>query len=582
MTAPAVLRLVVSLSFLAAVATSIPAAAQTGARDEVTTTETIPHYRLQVERNLVLVRAVVRDRKGRTVGHLHKEDFRIYDNGKLQTITNFSEETPSARPLTGESRKKPPELEARPESELARSAPRRYLGLYVDDIHMKFEEIAHIRRAAEDYLASALTPGDRVGIFTASGQGDLKFTDDQDKLRQALQGVKPRPMFPREIRPCPEIFDYQAYLIVHERNPYAIEIATQEALQCHFQDDPRFLNYARGEVESDATRRLEQYERETETSLRGLEDVIRRMAILPGQRSIVLISPGFLTVSLESRVNGLVDRALRDKIIINALDSRGLNAFVPFGDANQEHVTVAARPDLVGRKTQFQLNAENLSTHVLRNLAGDTGGVYFHNNNDLEKGFQRVGALPEVYYTLAFSPEKLKFDGRFHSLKVVLAHSPSLAVEARRGYFAPKQAPNAESQAKEEIRQALFSQDNLSGIPVEVHTQFFKRSELDARLSVLAHVDLRFLSFRKADGRNLNNLTLVTALFDRDGNYLEGKEKRVDFKLLDESLAKLTQSGLTMRTSFTVKPGTYLVREVVRSSEGARISGLTRTVEIPN
>lgn len=582
MTAPAVLRLVVSLSFLAAVATSIPATAQTGARDEVTTTETIPHYRLQVERNLVLVRAVVRDAKGRTVGHLHKEDFRIYDNGKLQTITNFSEETPSARPLTGESRKKPPELEVRPESELARSAPRRYLGLYVDDIHMKFEEIAHIRRAAEDYLASALTPGDRVGIFTASGQGDLKFTDDQDKLRQALQGVKPRPMFPREIRPCPEIFDYQAYLIVHERNPYAIEIATQEALQCHFQDDPRFLNYARGEVESDATRRLEQYERETETSLRGLEDVIRRMAILPGQRSIVLISPGFLTVSLESRVNGLVDRALRDKIIINALDSRGLNAFVPFGAANQEHVTVAARPDLVGRKTQFQLNAENLSTHVLRNLAGDTGGVYFHNNNDLDKGFQRVGALPEVYYTLAFSPEKLKFDGRFHSLKVVLAHSPSLAVEARRGYFAPKQAPNAESQAEEEIRQALFSQDNLSGIPVEVHTQFFKRSELDARLSVLAHVDLRFLSFRKADGRNLNNLTLVTALFDRDGNYLEGKEKRVDFKLLDESLAKLTQSGLTMRTSFTVKPGTYLVREVVRSSEGARISGLTRTVEIPD
>jgi hypothetical protein len=36
-----------------------------------------------------------------------------------------------------------------------------------------------------------------------------------------------------------------------------------------------------------------------------------------------------------------------------------------------------------------------------------------------------------------------------------------------------------------------------------------------------------------------------------------------------------------MRTNFDVKPGTYLVREVVRDSESGEISGLNRTVEIP-
>jgi VWFA-related protein len=582
MAASVALRFSAAILFLAAASAGLPAAAQTPAPDEMTTRETVPNYKLEVERNLVLVRAVVRDAKGLTVRNLHKEDFRIFDNGKLQTITNFSEEAPSTAPVPGGTAEKAEPLEVRPESELSPSAPRRYLGLYLDDIHMSFEEIARIRGAADHYLAQVLTPGDRVGLFTASGQDDLDFTDDREGLREALLRVRPRPLFQKALHSCPEIFDYQAYLIVHEKNPYAIEIATEEALQCHFRNDSKFIDMARGEIEADAERELERYERDTETSLRGLDQVIRRMAILPGQRSIVLISPGFLTVSLESHVNKLVDEALRDKIIINSLDSKGLAAFVPFGDASEERIVIADRTDLMGRKTQIELNAQTLSADVLRNLAGDTGGVYFHNDNDLEKGFQRVGALPEVYYTLAFSPQKMKFDGRFHTLKVTLVNAPSLAVEARRGYFAPAQPQDAEAQAKEEIMQAVFTQDQLSGIPLEVHTQFFKRRGADASLSVLAHVDLRFLPFRKADGRNLNGLTVVTALFDRDGNYLAGKEKRVDFKLLDTSLEKLAQSGLTMRTRFDVKPGTYLIREVVRSSEGARISGLTRTVEIPD
>jgi hypothetical protein len=94
-------------------------------------------------------------------------------------------------------------------------------------------------------------------------------------------------------------------------------------------------------------------------------------------------------------------------------------------------------------------------------------------------------------------------------------------------------------------------------------------------------VDLHLLHFRKGDGRNRNNLTFVTALFDRDGKYLAGKEKLVEFRLLDGSLERLLESGVTTKTSFEVKPGTYLVRQVVRDAEGGQLAGLNRTVEIP-
>lgn len=576
--APFAAGLVIALSF-----SSPRCAAQSAGADELSTKETDSNYKLEIERNLVQVRVVVRDTKSHAVGNLRRENFLLLDDGKPQTISHFSAE--SAETPKPAAAAAPPQkaegLEAAPETELAPGSPHRYLALYFDDTHMPFEDVALVRRAADKYLASALTPGDRVAVFTASGQGNLDFTSDRNAIQAALLRLQPRRAVRSEMNPCPDIFDYQSYLIMLEHNSEAEDIAIYEALHCHYHDNPQFIESARAEAQMEAGRKLNEYEDNSEAALRGLDGVVGRLGILPGQRSIVLISPGFLTLTLESRIEGIVDRALRTNIIINTLDSRGLYAPTPLGDISEQHVIVPQRPDLMGRKMEFQLTGQTLRNQILEVLSDDTGGFYFHNSNDLEAGFQRVSEFPEAYYSLAFSPEKLKFDGKFHKLKVKLVGYPSLTVEARRGYFAPLRAQSAEAYAKEQITHAVFSQDSQSQIPLEVHTQFFKESELDAILSILARIDLRFLQFRKADGRNLNNLTVVTVLFDQNGNYLEGKEKRVDFRLRDASLEKLAQSGLTMKTSFTVKPGTYMVREVVRDSEGSQISGLTRTVEIP-
>jgi hypothetical protein len=332
-------------------------------------------------------------------------------------------------------------------------------------------------------------------------------------------------------------------------------------------------------AESEAMRTLNSFQAETEMCLRSLGQLVRRMAAAPGQRSIVLISPGFITLTAEQQLDAIVDRALRANVVINTLDSKGL--YVPFVDVSRQHPVVADRPDLMGEKRQLITEETKRAADVLFGLAHDTGGVFFENSNDLDDGFRKVGSLPEVYYVLGFSPQNLKLDGRLHTLKVSLNIRGPYTIQARSAYYAPRKPADPAVQVKEEIEQAVFSHDELNELPVEVHTQFFKLNDVEARLSVVTRLNLRFVRFRKESGRNLNNLIFVTALFDRDGKYVTSKQKSLEFRLLDGSLEKLSRSGITAKTTFDVKAGTYLVRQVVRDSEGAQLSALNRTVEIP-
>jgi len=218
---------------------------------------------------------------------------------------------------------------------------------------------------------------------------------------------------------------------------------------------------------------------------------------------------------------------------------------------------------------------------VLAELADATGGRYFHNSNDLKAGFELLAAAPEFVYVLGFSPQNLKLDGAYHALKVKLATPRGLDLQARRGYYAPKHLPNPEEDAKREIEEALFSRDELQDIPVELHMQFFKSSDVAAKIAVLARVNVKNLRFRKADGRNNDNVTVLSGVFDRNGNYITGMQKIVELRLLDPTLEKVMNSGITVRSNFDVAPGSYVIRLVVRDSEGQSMAARNGVVEIP-
>jgi VWFA-related protein len=560
---------------------ALPKAGGSQEASELTAHDEPATFKVNVK--LVVLRAVVRDAKGNAVGGLRQEDFQVADRGKPQTITQFEVEQPgslaekSRRQAADDSEESLGEMGSSPST--ASALPERFVAYLFDDVHLEFGDLARVREAADRHF-STLRPTDRAAIFTTSGVSVLDFTDDRTRLRDTLLSLQPRPIAGRS-SDCPNISYYQADLIVNHHDPEAASVATEEAMGClpvNSRGQP--IGNPAALVDAVSMGAISAGQQESRVSLLTLKSVVERVSKMPGQRSVVLVSPGFITPQLEYEYNGIIDRAVRSQVVINALDARGLYVVIPFGDASNGFNPVGTVHAPPPGKILIETAAASANDDLLSTLAESTGGVFFRNNNDFEEGFRRVAQAPEFSYLLAFTPQNLKLDGSFHALKVTLKSPQKLNVQARRGYYAPKGFADPEEQARQEIEDAMYSQEEVHNLPVKLHTQFFKVDEHDAKLVVLAHVDLKQLHFKKGEGRNNDVLTCVSALFNRNGSFVQGTQKIVTMHLKDETLKDRLASGLTLKTSFDVKPGSYLVRLVVRDAESRSLSAENGSVEI--
>ena len=554
-------------------------AQETPAREvqEVSSKDTPATFKVRV--NNVLVRVVVRDSQGKVVPNLKKEDFQLYDGRKLQTITSFAIENPRTHtaPVTT-SEPGGPSSDADPAAVKAAALPQRFVSMVFDDIHMSMQDAVFVRDSATRFFG-ALAPSDRVSLNTTSGQLTQDFTDDHSLLEKALLGIVPRPLSHHDSSDCPDISYYQADLIANKNEAQALAVATEDTVQCAFNGDETMRAAAQSQAQMVAQRMLSDGDNETEYAYRHLEAIVRRMTSLPGQRVLVLVSPGFIMTTLQYDASDLVDRATRANVVINTIDARGLYAPDVMGDiANPPRDSLRT----AGYKSTYRFAAQSAQEDVLAQFADGTGGKFYHNRNDVDEAMREAGAAPEVSYVLGFSPQNLKFDGRFHTLKVGLTTKEKFNVQARHGYFAPRSAEDPTQVAKEEMQEALFSQEEIHDLPVDLQTQYFKNDQAGARLSVLTRLDVKSVRFRKALGRNNDQLTIVTGIFDENGQYVTGIEKIIDMKLRDTTYERLSHSGLTVKSSFDVRPGTYLVRLVVRDAEGAQMAARNGAVVIPN
>jgi VWFA-related protein len=385
--------------------------------------------------NEVLVPVVVRNAQGQVVGNLKKENFQIYDSGKLQTVAGFTVvERADSGPDTSPT--------ATPGSAPATAQPvrpgQRFIVLLFDVMNLTDSDLAQTRDAANNMLAASLRPTDFAAVLSTAGTNS-GVTRDREKLQKAIQDLRLNSLYHHDSHECPNVDYYQADLIVNKNDGIALQAAAEDTLSCANLDRSQ-MSIATHIAENAAQRAAALGDQNFRANLNFIKLVVGKMNGLPGQRLLILISSGFLTPTAEALTlkSQVLDTAAQANVVISTIDARGL--YTTNLDPSQHG---GGSPLGIRMQNEYHQASMEASEDVMADLADGTGGAYFHGNNNLEAGLDQLFAGPRYLYLLSFVPGNVKSNGGYRALKVKV-DQPGMNVQARRGYFAPAQEKKKE------------------------------------------------------------------------------------------------------------------------------------------
>ena len=397
---------------------------------EAETQYSAPPIELSVNR--VLVPVEVHDKHGRTVRDLKKEDFQLFDEGKLRPVSGFTVEK---RGSVGSQ----VAIAAEPDQQLPTQGstamqslvpPERITVLLFDDMHLTFEDLTYVQKAASNALDGILSGSDVAAVVSISGKINSGLTRDRAKLQDAIMSLRPQSIYRTGKDDCRKIDYYQADLIENKHDPAALKDVVAQIMTVCSPNTPEPI--AERLADSAAMHALSLGKQDILATYATLREIVRRMSTLPGQRTLLLVSDGFLPIEEEARIaeSQVIDLAVRSNLIINAIDARGLyTASMTAGDD-----TRGRNPATVG---DYRRSSMTAAEEAMGELADGTGGRFFHNSNDLNAGFKGITEAPEVVYMLELPLDGVKANGTYHRLEVKVDRE-GMEVQARRGYFRPK------------------------------------------------------------------------------------------------------------------------------------------------
>jgi VWFA-related protein len=509
-------------------------------------------YTFKMNAELVLTNVVARDSKtGELIRGLNQSDFSVYENGKLQHIATFDfQSVDMATPLNeatvsglaagvnGNGSKTA--VVARPED----LRNHRLIVMFFDLTSMQPEDLDRSVDAARDFLRDKMQPADLVALVSLGDtlKVDQDFTADKIAL--------------------------------------ASEVGIYNGTQGQGFAQGASANSNQVEDAADYTPDESEYnDINTDRELFALRAIAKSLEKIKEKKSLLYFSGGISRDGIENQASlrAAINSAVRANLAIYSVDTRGLQAVSPLGDASTGSLrgTGAFNGSAIGNN----MNANFATQEVMATLSSDTGGKAFFDSNDFAPAFAQVQRDTSAYYAVGFHSTNSARDGRYRKLTIKI-NRPGVKLEYRPGYYAPADFQHSGKEDRErDLDEQLASDLPATDMAVYLDAMYFRLDENRFYVPVSLIVPGSQIPFVKGGDKDKATLDIIGEVIDEVKRPIGHARETVKLNL-DPTL-QARQKNIQYTTSFSLPPGKYHLKFVVRENQTGRMGSFEADITLP-
>ncbi len=544
----------------------------------------------------VEVDVVVTRENGEPVSALHKGDFKVMEDGKLQAIDFFEEHSARALP--------PGAIPPRPKMppNVYTNVPPVPLNdavnvLLLDSLNTEQQDQVFVHKQIMDFLGT-MEPGTQTAIFMLGSklrfvQG---FTTDSGVLTAALKGKSSQA-------------EKELLLKTHSDAQDDAFITNAMAEAAGGRANPSIGAVAEGNADYSRI----QYTDRAAMTLEALEYLARYLGSVPGRKNLIWFASSFpISVfpnlserqSIANRELGLsnvketADMLTISKVAVYPVGAQGVVLSSIYGADNGG--AGGASDGGAGRGGSpmgaFTAEAADRSRIIsdMEQIAADTGGKAYFNTNDLKSAVKRALDDGSHYYTITYTPTNNKMDGSYRRINVQVTANGKFKTAYRRGYNADDNSKAQTAPATDPLRPLLIrglpsATQLLYGVrvvpanpqPAANATRAGKNAALTGpttRFNVDFLIDGKDVTLDTTpQGMHTGNIQVGLLAYDRDGKAVNWAEAAMRINLSPDLFAKVKTEGVRAHAEIDL-PNSDVYLETGIYDWG---SGKAGTLEVP-
>jgi VWFA-related protein len=517
---------------------------------------------------LVVNTVVVKDKDGKVIEGLTPKDFIVTEDGKPQEVafvefqrlegqplpdTTLVANTPTATPAAAPA---PPTPEVAsvfqngiappPTSGDIKYRNKRLIILYFDLSATSPPDQMRAYDAALKYIADKMTTADLLAIMSYGGSAvrvKQDFTDNKEKLRQVIQ------------------------VLMYGEDKDGDGVRDPDIEGTEFgQNDAEFNVFS------------------TDRQLSALQNAMSMLRPFPEQKSLVYFASNLRLNGTDNnaQLRATTNAAIRANVALFPVDARGLVASAPLGDP------LAKAPGGIGMFTGALASSAASrfarSQDTLYSLAKDTGGKAMFDYNDLSLGIVNAAEAQGSYYILGYYSTQTVNDGKFRRVKIALANPGELQLAYRPGYYGDKEfAKQSTADRERQLEEAMMLENPITDITVALELNYFQLNSAEYFIPIAVKIPGSELALARKSGRSKVSLDFITEIKDDPyGITQQNVRDKLEKNLLDSTVSQLATQPIHFETGFTLLPGKYVIKFLVRDAEVGRIGTFLMPFTVPN